>query len=97
MNAKYPACFVKGKVQVIGATTLTSTESISKGLALERRFQPVTANEPSIEDTIELLKGIKEYYEEYHKLYVSDDILKSCAVLSERYITDRYLPTDRPA
>ena len=52
----------------------------------------MTANEPSIEDTIELLKGIKEYYEEYHKLYVSDDILRSCAVLSERYITDRYLP-----
>lgn len=82
-----------GEVQVIGATTFNEYRKyIEKDSALERRFQPVTANEPSIEDTIELLKGIKEYYEEYHKLYVSDDILKSCAVLSERYITDRYLP-----
>ena len=83
----------RGEVQVIGATTFIEYRKyIEKDSALERRFQPVTANEPSIEDTIELLKGIKEYYEEYHKLYVSDDILKSCAVLSERYITDRYLP-----
>lgn len=83
----------RGEVQVIGATTFKEYRKyIEKDSALERRFQPVTANEPSIEDTIELLKGIKEYYEEYHKLYVSDDILKSCAVLSERYITDRYLP-----
>lgn len=83
----------RGEVQVIGATTFNEYRKyIEKDSALERRFQPVTANEPSIEDTIELLKGIKEYYEEYHKLYVSDDILKSCAVLSERYITDRCLP-----
>lgn len=83
----------RGEVQVIGATTFNEYRKyIEKDSALERRFQPVTANEPSIEDTIDLLKGIKEYYEEYHKLYVSDDILKSCAVLSERYITDRYLP-----
>lgn len=83
----------RGEVQVIGATTFNEYRKyIEKDSALERRFQPVTANEPSIEDTIELLKGIKEYYEEYHKLYVSDDILKSCAVFSERYITDRYLP-----
>lgn len=83
----------RGEVHVIGATTFNEYRKyIEKDSALERRFQPVTANEPSIEDTIELLKGIKEYYEEYHKLYVSDDILKSCAVLSERYITDRYLP-----
>lgn len=83
----------RGEAQVIGATTFNEYRKyIEKDSALERRFQPVTANEPSIEDTIELLKGIKEYYEEYHKLYVSDDILKSCAVLSERYITDRYLP-----
>lgn len=83
----------RGEVQVIGATTFNEYRKyIEKDSALERRFQPVTANEPSIEETIELLKGIKEYYEEYHKLYVSDDILKSCAVLSERYITDRYLP-----
>lgn len=83
----------RGEVQVIGATTFNEYRKyIEKDSALERRFQPVTANEPSIEDTIELLKGIKEYYEEYYKLYVSDDILKSCAVLSERYITDRYLP-----
>lgn len=91
-NILKPA-FSRGEVQVIGATTFNEYRKyIEKDSALERRFQPVTANEPSIEDTIELLKGIKEYYEEYHKLYVSDDILKSCAVLSERYITDRYLP-----
>ena len=83
----------RGEVQVIGATTFNEYRKyIEKDSALERRFQPVTVNEPSIEDTIELLKGIKEYYEAYHKLYVSDDILRSCAVLSERYITDRYLP-----
>ena len=83
----------RGEVQVIGATTFNEYRKyIEKDSALERRFQPVTVNEPSIEDTIELLKGIKEYYEEYHKLYVSDDILRSCAILSERYITDRYLP-----
>ena len=63
------------EVQVIGATTFNEYRKyIEKDSALERRFQPVTANEPSIEDTIELLKGIKEYYEEYHKLYVSDDL-----------------------
>lgn len=91
-NILKPA-LTRGEVQVIGATTFNEYRKyIEKDSALERRFQPVTANEPSIEDTIELLKGIKEYYEEYHKLYVSDDILKSCAVLSERYITDRYLP-----
>lgn len=91
-NILKPA-LLRGEVQVIGATTFNEYRKyIEKDSALERRFQPVTANEPSIEDTIELLKGIKEYYEEYHKLYVSDDILKSCAVLSERYITDRYLP-----
>ena len=91
-NSLKPA-LSRGEVQVIGATTFNEYRKyIEKDSALERRFQPVTANEPSIEDTIELLKGIKEYYEEYHKLYVSDDILKSCAVLSERYITDRYLP-----
>lgn len=95
MNAAniFKPALSRGEVQVIGATTFNEYRKyIEKDSALERRFQPVTANEPSIEDTIELLKGIKEYYEEYHKLYVSDDILKSCAVLSERYITDRYLP-----
>ncbi len=83
----------RGEIQIIGATTFTEYRKyIEKDSALERRFQPVTINEPTIEETVELLKGIKSYYEEYHKLHVSDDILKSCAVLSERYITDRYLP-----
>ncbi|HCK49558.1 MAG TPA: chaperone ClpB, partial [Ruminococcaceae bacterium] len=59
---------------------------------LERRFQPVTVNEPSIEDTVKLLEGIKEYYEEHHKVKVSPEITRMCAVLSERYINDRFLP-----
>ncbi len=95
MNAAniFKPALSRGEMQVIGATTFNEYRKyIEKDSALERRFQPVTANEPTIEETVELLKGIKEYYEEYHKIHVSDDILKSCAKLSERYITDRYLP-----
>ncbi len=95
MNAAniFKPALSRGEMQVIGATTFNEYRKyIEKDSALERRFQPVTINEPTIEETVELLKGIKSYYEEYHKLHVSDDILKSCAVLSERYITDRYLP-----
>ncbi len=95
MNAAniFKPALSRGEMQVIGATTFNEYRKyIEKDAALERRFQPVTINEPTIEETIELLQGIKQYYEEYHKIHVSDSILKSCAILSERYITDRFLP-----
>ncbi len=83
----------RGEIQVIGATTLTEYRKyIEKDSALERRFQPVTVNEPSIDDTVEILKGIKKYYEAYHGVKIADTLLSSAATLSERYITDRYLP-----
>ena len=83
----------RGEVQVIGATTFGEYRKyIEKDSALERRFQPVTVNEPTIEDTVEVLLGIKEYYENYHKVHISDYLVRVCAVLSERYITDRFLP-----
>ena len=83
----------RGELQVIGATTFKEYRRfIEKDSALERRFQPVTVNEPTIEDTVEVLKGIKGYYEEHHKVKISDELLRMCAVLSERYINDRYLP-----
>ena len=83
----------RGEVQIIGATTLTEYRKyIEKDSALERRFQPVTVGEPSIEDAVEMLKGIKHYYEEFHAVHISDAILRRAVVLSERYITDRYLP-----
>lgn len=83
----------RGEIQVIGATTFNEYRKyIEKDSALERRFQPVTVNEPSIADTIEVLKGVKEYYENYHHVKVPDSIVRSAAVLSERYINDRYLP-----
>lgn len=83
----------RGEVQVIGATTLTEYRKyIEKDTALERRFQPVTVNEPSINDTIDMLKGIKHYYEEFHAVKIPDEMLIKTVHLSERYITDRYLP-----
>ncbi len=83
----------RGEIQVIGATTLNEYRKyIEKDTALERRFQPVTVNEPSIDDSVKMLCGIKHYYEEYHGIKIPDDILKKAVVLSERYITDRYLP-----
>lgn len=83
----------RGEIQVIGATTLNEyRKHIEKDTALERRFQPVMVNEPSIEDTVKMLLGIKKYYESYHGIVIPDDILRTAAVLSERYITDRYLP-----
>ena len=83
----------RGEVQVIGATTFTEyRKHIEKDSALERRFQPVTVGEPTIEETIEVLRGVKSYYEEHHKVRADESILRQCAVLSERYITDRYLP-----
>ena len=83
----------RGEIQVIGATTLTEYRKyIEKDSALERRFQPVKVEEPSIEETLQMLKGIKHYYESFHQIKIPDEILKSAVVLSERYITDRYLP-----
>ncbi len=83
----------RGEIQVIGATTLTEYRKfIEKDKALERRFQPVKVDEPSIEEAIEMLKGIKHYYEIYHGVQIPDEIAKSAVIMSERYITDRFLP-----
>ena len=83
----------RGEIQVIGATTFNEyRKSIEKDTALERRFQPVTVNEPSIEDSIVILKGLAPRYEAYHGVKISDGILRQAVLLSERYITDRFLP-----
>lgn len=83
----------RGEVQVIGATTFEEYRKyIEKDSALERRFQPVTVVEPTVEETIEVLDGIKKYYETFHRVHVSKYIVRLCAKLSERYITDRFLP-----
>ena len=83
----------RGEIQVIGATTFAEYRKyIEKDAALERRFQPVTVSEPSLDDAVEILQGIKGYYESFHRVRVSDEIIRRMAVLSERYISDRYLP-----
>ena len=83
----------RGEIQVIGATTFDEYRShIEKDAALERRFQPVTVNEPSIEDSVQVLEGIKQYYENYHHVKISHEIVHSCVGMAERYINDRYLP-----
>ncbi|MCQ2459169.1 MAG: ATP-dependent Clp protease ATP-binding subunit [Ruminococcus sp.] len=83
----------RGEIQVIGATTFGEYRKyIEKDSALERRFQPVTVDEPTIEETVNVLLGIKKYYEDYHKVHISDYLVRLCAVLAERYITDRFLP-----
>lgn len=83
----------RGEVQVIGATTFAEYRKyIEKDSALERRFQPVTIDEPNIDKTIDLLLGIRSYYEEFHRVKISDSLIKKIANLSERYITDRFLP-----
>ena len=83
----------RGEVQVIGATTFTEYRKyIEKDGALERRFQPVKVDEPTIEDTVGILNGIAKYYEEFHRIHIAPNLLRLCAVLSERYITDRFLP-----
>ena len=91
-NILKPA-LARGEIQVIGATTLNEyRKHIEKDSALERRFQPVIVDEPSVEEAIEILKGIKDYYENYHKVKIPDEVIEAAVVLSERYITDRYLP-----
>ena len=83
----------RGEIQVIGATTFNEyRQHIEKDAALERRFQPVTVEEPTVNDTVEMLKGIKSYYESFHGVQIADPLIRRAVVLSERYITDRYLP-----
>ena len=95
MNAAnmFKPALSRGELQVIGATTFNEyRKHIEKDSALERRFQPVTVLEPTIDETAELLRGIKGYYEEHHKIKIGDDLIMPCVTLSERYITDRFLP-----
>ena len=83
----------RGEIRVIGATTLKEyRKCIEKDSALERRFQPVKVDEPSVADTVDIIKGIKKYYEDYHGVKISDEVARFAATLSERYITDRFLP-----
>ncbi len=82
-----------GDIQLIGTTTLKEYRKyIEKDSALERRFQPVLVEEPSIEDSIEILKGIKKYYEDFHKVKISNDVIEKTVIMSEKYIHDRFLP-----
>lgn len=91
-NILKPA-LARGEIQLIGTTTLEEyRKNIEKDSALERRFQPVIVDEPTIDETIEIVKGIKEYYENYHKVNISDEVIKDAVILSERYIRDRFLP-----
>ncbi len=91
-NILKPA-LARGDIQVIGATTLSEYRKyIEKDSALERRFQPIIIEEPSVLETIEILKGIRGYYENYHQVKITDDVIEKAAILSERYITDRFLP-----
>ena len=83
----------RGEIRVIGATTLKEyRKHIEKDSALERRFQPVKVEEPSVDDTVEIIRGIKKYYEAFHGLVISDEVARAAAILSEKYITDRFLP-----
>ena len=83
----------RGEIQVIGATTFNEyRKHIEKDAALERRFQPVTVAEPSLSDSVEILKGIRKYYEDFHGVKISDEMCRIAVTLSERYITDRFLP-----
>lgn len=91
-NILKPA-LARGEIQIIGATTLTEyRKHIEKDSALERRFQPVMIDEPSVAESIEILNGIKDYYEEYHSVKISPEIIEQAVKMSERYITDRFLP-----
>ncbi|MGF7060433.1 ATP-dependent Clp protease ATP-binding subunit [Brassicibacter mesophilus] len=91
-NILKPA-LAKGEIQVIGATTLEEyRKHIEKDTALERRFQPVLVEEPTIMESVEIIQGIKDYYEDYHKVKISDDVIEESVKMSQRYITDRFLP-----
>ena len=83
----------RGEIRVIGATTLKEyRKCIEKDSALERRFQPIKIEEPSVDETVDIIKGIKKYYEDFHGVFISDEVARLAATLSERYITDRFLP-----
>ena len=91
-NILKPA-LARGEIQIIGATTLNEyRKHIEKDTALERRFQPVLVDEPSVSEAVEILRGIKDYYENYHKVHISDEVIEAACRMSERYITDRFLP-----
>ncbi|MEQ6375955.1 AAA family ATPase [Bacillaceae bacterium S4-13-56] len=90
-NILKPA-LARGELQVIGATTLKEYRQIEKDAALERRFQPITVKEPTVEEAYEILKGLQSKYEDYHKVEYTEEALKACITLSERYIQDRFLP-----
>ncbi|RKD25025.1 ATP-dependent Clp protease ATP-binding subunit [Ammoniphilus oxalaticus] len=90
-NILKPA-LARGELQVVGATTLDEYRQIEKDGALERRFQPVIVSEPTIDETVEILKGLRSRYEDYHQVSYSDDVLRACVELSDRYIQDRFLP-----
>ncbi|MRG86117.1 ATP-dependent Clp protease ATP-binding subunit [Salinibacillus xinjiangensis] len=90
-NILKPA-LARGELQIIGATTLKEYRQIEKDAALERRFQPVMVKEPTIEATLEILKGLQSKYEDYHQVKFTEDAIKACAMLSDRYIQDRFLP-----
>lgn len=91
-NILKPA-LARGEIQIIGATTLNEyRKHIEKDTALERRFQPVLVDEPSVSEAAEILRGIKDYYENYHKVHISDEVIEAACRMSERYITDRFLP-----
>jgi ATP-dependent Clp protease ATP-binding subunit ClpA len=91
-NILKPA-LARGEVQIIGATTMEEyRKHIEKDAALERRFQTVVIDEPTAQDSIEILKGIRDYYEKYHKVRITDEVIEAAVHMSERYITDRFLP-----
>lgn len=91
-NILKPA-LARGEIQIIGATTLEEyRKHIEKDAALERRFQPIIVEEPTVDESIEILKGIRKYYEDYHKVSISDAVIEAAVKMSSRYITDRYLP-----
>ncbi|SFG37584.1 ATP-dependent Clp protease ATP-binding subunit [Sporolactobacillus nakayamae] len=90
-NILKPA-LARGELQIIGATTLNEYRKIEKDAALERRFQPVLVNEPTQEQTIQILKGIQSKYENYHHVHYTDEAIQACVALSARYIQDRFLP-----
>src|SRR5699024_6805940 len=83
----------RGEIQVVGATTLDEYRKyIEKDSALERRFQPIMVDEPTVEDTVKILEGLRDRYEAHHRVKILDDALRAASELSNRYITDRYLP-----
>lgn len=91
-NILKPA-LARGEIQILGATTITEyRKKIEKDPALERRFQPVTVDEPTVDESIKMLEGIKKYYEDYHKAVIGSEVVKAAVIMSERYIHDRFLP-----